>query len=93
MHYFKRTWSESRGDKYDSWGASQWWFETDEEGYITRNLQVYQNGTALFYNNRHVEDEYGILPEDALSLSEFKDFSVSREDFEQALSTANPING
>ncbi|WP_415896157.1 hypothetical protein ACMXYQ_08395 [Neptuniibacter sp. PT34_22] len=92
VHYFKRQWNESRGDKYDSWGASDWWFETDHEGYITRCVQVYNNGNVLFYSESHREDKYGILPEGNLDLSEFREFATSKDEFESTLNEAVPIN-
>ena len=30
MRYFKREWSETRGDAFDSWGSSFWYFETED---------------------------------------------------------------
>ncbi len=92
MHYFKRCWSESRGDEYDSWGSSEWYFEVDEEGYITRNLQHYSNGTILYYDNSHIEDEYGVLPEGALDLEEFSNFAIEKEEFEKVVNNASPRN-
>lgn len=31
--FFRRAWDESRGDRYDGWGTSDWYFELDDEGY------------------------------------------------------------
>lgn len=92
MNYFRRIWDESRCDEYDYWGNSEWYFEADEEGYITKNLQIYQNGIELYYSNSHVEDKYGVLPEGALDLGEFSSFSITKQEFETIISNAKPIN-
>ncbi|TNC85841.1 MAG: hypothetical protein CSH37_06320 [Thalassolituus sp.] len=92
MFYFKRDWDDTRGDRYDFWGCSEWWIETNNEGYITRCIQKYRNGNILFYSEGHQEDKYGALPEGALDVSEFKEFRITRFAFEKAISKFEPMN-
>jgi hypothetical protein len=42
--YFKRYWSESRGDEYDAWGGVMYYFETDEEGHLVSHDEFGQGG-------------------------------------------------
>ena len=56
--YYKRKWNETRGDKFDSWGTSMWYFEIGENQYITRQIEIYENGNRLKY---HSEKELMIM--------------------------------
>ena len=82
MKYFKRNWNETRGDQYDSWGKSVWFFETDINGEVLRQIEAYENGKVLKYDNQNVEDEFGGLADQNLDLIEFEEFSIEKEEFE-----------
>ena len=82
MRYFKRRWNESRGDEYDSWGASTWYFEVGDDGYPVRQLQEYEGGAILKYDAGHMDDEFGGLGDQLLDLGEFAAFEVDRTEFE-----------
>jgi hypothetical protein len=30
--FYRRRWDESRGDEFDAWGHSVWYFEVDNDG-------------------------------------------------------------
>ncbi len=92
MKYYKRHWDESRGDEYDAWGESDWWFEVGEKGSVVRCLQVYSNGISLYYSETHKEDKYGKLPEGPIDVVEFSDYSVKKEQFELSLAQSKPKN-
>ena len=81
VRYFKRRWDEPRGDQFDSWGLSIWYFEVDADGYPLRQIEVYENGPTLKYDASHIEDEYGALGDQPLDLSEFSAFEISQEEF------------
>ena len=83
MKYYKRNWDELRGDEFDFWGASLWYFECGEDDYVVRQIEVYSNGTVLKYDENHEEDLYGGLSEAPLELNEFAEFEISSEEFEQ----------
>ena len=82
MKYFKRNWNETRGDQYDSWGKSVWFFETDNNGEVLRQIEVYDNGKVLKYDNENIEDEFGMLADQNLDLTEFNEFTIEKEEFE-----------
>ena len=82
MRYFKRNWNETRGDQYDSWGKSVWFFETDDNGEVLRQMEVYDNGKVLKYDNENSEDEFGMLADQNLDLTEFNEFTIEKEEFE-----------
>lgn len=92
FRYFKRRWDELRGDDYDNWGTSMWYFEMDADNYVTRQIEVYDNGKILKYDELHVEDEYGGLAEKAFDKEELVDFEpclISRDEFEVAWAKSN----
>ena len=82
MNYYKRNWNEPRGDQYDSWGKSIWYFETDNNGEVLRQIEVYENGKILKYGNQNIEDEFGGLANQNIDLTEFLEFSIEKEEFE-----------
>lgn len=82
-HYFKRHWDETTGGSLtDSWGTSTYFFETNLDGDVLRQLEVYENGKRLIYSPGHIQDSYGGLSEVALDLEEFKEFEITKEEFE-----------
>ena len=83
MNYFKRNWNETRGDEFDSWGKSIWYFETDKSGLPTKQIEVYQNGKVLKYDQTKLEDEFGGLGDQELDLIEFSEFQITKEEFEK----------
>lgn len=81
--YFKRNWNETRGDEFDSWGTSIWYFETDQSGLPIRQMEVYENGNRLKYDSNKLFDDYGRLGDQPLDIDEFIEFEIKAEDFEQ----------
>lgn len=92
MNYYRRPWDETRGDDYSDWGTSTWFFEIGEDGYPARQLELYENGKALAYDTAHADDEFGGLGDQPLDLQEFAPFEITKAQFEQAWSTAQPVN-
>lgn len=84
MNYYKRNWDELRGDEYDYWGTSVWYFEVADDGYPTRQVEVYEHGQIVKYDEEHNEDSFGGLSQAALDLDEFKELEISKEEFEDA---------
>lgn len=64
--FYRRRWNESRGDKFDGWGHSDWYFEVDDNGRPVRQVEVYDNGPVLRYGPGHEEDQYGGLGQASL---------------------------
>lgn len=82
MKYFKRNWDENRGDQYESWGKSIWFFETNNNGEVLRQIEVYESGKVLKYDNQNIEDEFGGLSDQNLDLNEFENYSIEKDEFE-----------
>lgn len=80
--YVKRYWNETRGDEYDAWGTSWWYFEVDNEGWVLRQIEQYDSGARLTYSEQHLEDEFGMLAEKRLDLSEPEYSRISQQEFE-----------
>ena len=84
MKYFKRHWNETRGDDFDNWGNSIWFFETDEHGLPIRQIEKYENGPTLKYGPENLFDEFGMLGDQTLDLEEFAEFEISEFEFNDA---------
>ena len=84
MRYFRRAWDESRGDEYDAWGTSTWYFEVGDDGYPLRQIEVYEHGVVLKYDRSLPDDVFGGLGNQALDLDEFRAFEISAEVFDAA---------
>lgn len=84
MRYFQRFWDELRGIEQADWGCSWWYFETDDQGNVTRQIENYYSGPLHRYDKLHPEDHYGGLSKVALNLVEFAQFEIPRERFEAA---------
>ena len=83
MKYYKYKWNELRGDKFDIWGFSLWYFEIGEDEFPSRQIEIYENGKILKYSENNLEDEFGFLGDQKLNLSEFNGIECSKEEFEE----------
>ncbi len=92
MPYFKRHWDGTRGDSYNDWGSSIWYFETDLDMCVTRQIEVYANGNVLHYDRKHIEDKYGGLSEKPIDADDFAPFVILQSEFEQAWASRRPFN-
>lgn len=82
-NYFKRFWEETTGDNLtNSWGTSTFYFETDDDGTVFWQIQIFQNGNILKYDQDHLEDDYGGLTDQQLDTGEFADFRNEKDEFE-----------
>jgi hypothetical protein len=85
MRCYRRRWDATRGDEFDSWGAATYYFEVGEDGWPTRQVEVYDAGPVLRYGPGREEDEYGQLGQARLGeLEDWAPWEVSRNDFETA---------
>ena len=82
MKYFKRDWEETRGDEFDNWGTSTFYFETDETGLPIKQLEKYQNGQVLKFDQINPLNQFGMLSDQTLDLDEFKNFEITKEEFQ-----------
>jgi uncharacterized protein (DUF433 family) len=89
LKYFKRYRDETTGDDLtDSWGTCYYYFETDDQLNVLRQLQVFENGQILKYDTEYLEDKLGGLSE--LPLDEvFVLFQIYKAEFEQIWTSSN----
>jgi len=84
MRYFRRFWNETPGGNRHAWGTSWWYFETDAKGCVTRQIELYESGLILRYDETKIEDELGGLSESALDLDDFLGSEITNEEFDRA---------
>jgi len=82
--YLKKHWDETRGDNYDAWGTSCWYFEVDLDGRVIRQIEQYESGPTLRYSAEHENDDFGGLATEPLNLLEVTYTEISHQDFEHA---------
>jgi hypothetical protein len=81
MRYYSRRWDQDRGDTVARWGASQWFFETDDDGNVLRQVEVYEAGPTLRYDATVPADAYGRLSEIPLDPNEFENLAIAADEF------------
>lgn len=80
--YYKRHFNEIRTKKSETWGTCDYYFETNQNGQILRQIEVYENGKELKYSEEFIEDEYGFLADQPIDLLDFENFVINKSDFE-----------
>lgn len=80
--YYKRHFNEIRTEKSETWGTCDYYFETNQNGQILRQIEVYENGKELKYSKEFIEDEYGFLADQPIDLLDFENFVINKSDFE-----------
>lgn len=80
--YYKRHFNEIRTEKSETWGTCDYYFETNQNGQILRQIEVYENGKKLKYSEEFIEDEYGFLADQPIDLLDFENFIINKSDFE-----------
>lgn len=82
IQYYKRHFEENRIENSELWGACDYYFETNQDGEVLRQIEVYENGKRLKYSEQMSEDEFGFLTDQALDLVDFEEFAINQNDFE-----------
>ncbi|WP_035374286.1 hypothetical protein [Pseudoduganella violaceinigra] len=82
LKHLKRHWNEGRGDEYESWGTSWWFFEVNVDGEVLKQAELYEVGRLLRYSAAHLEDEFGALAEASIDMSDAEYTEISPEEFE-----------
>lgn len=84
MNYYKRHWAETTGDELtDSWGSSTFYFETDHDDNVVRQIQVFENRNGLKYWAEFTEDDYGMMSDQPLDSDEFAQHKINKDEFER----------
>jgi uncharacterized protein (DUF433 family) len=82
MYHFTKKWNESTGEELtDSWGTSTFYFETDENFNVLRQIQIFENGKALKYDLEYIDDKFGGLAEAPIELDGFNE--IKKSEFEE----------
>ena len=80
--YYKRHFDEPRTEQSEVWGTCVYFFETNQDGEVLRQIEVYENGRTLKYDEEFIEDEFGFLADQPLDLIDFEKFAITKPDFE-----------
>ena len=81
MNYFTQFWDEERDDENASWGTSTWFFETNDADEVLKQITIYKNDKVFKYSEENLEDEFGGLCEDTLTIDDCDGEVISKEDF------------
>lgn len=92
MRYYKGRWDEDRGDEFASWGASDWYFEVEPDKTVARQIEVYDGGVVLRYDQQHLDDKFGGLTDKPFDAAGLPVAEIARDDFERAWSTHTAAN-
>jgi len=88
--YFKRKWNVTRGDEFDSWGGSIWYFEVGTDWYPIKQIELYENGNRLKYHSDKIFDDFGGLGDQVLDFNEFQSFEIEKAEFDIEWKKSNP---
>lgn len=81
MYHFKKAWDESTGEVLtDSWGRSTFYFETDGNFNVLRQIQIFENGKVLKYELEYPDDKFGGLAESPLEFDGFNE--IEKREFD-----------
>ena len=90
--WFRYRWDEDRGDEFADWGGSTWLFATDEEGIVERQVEIYDGGAVLVYDESHANDTYGMLSDQPIDSTVPGVQSITEEEFEHLTASLKPLN-
>ncbi len=90
--YCKWFWDESLGGDFDAWGTSTYFMEFGDNLCAIRQIEVYENGNVLFYDQTHLADNYGMLSDKPIGEEDIQEFAITKAEFEQIWQTKTPIN-
>ena len=79
--YYRRYWEEDSGDLCSGWGGSHFLFEVHTDGCVSRQIQLFDNGKFLVYDEICEEDEFGGRSTVPLDLAEYEAFTISKGEF------------
>lgn len=80
--YYKRYFDEPRIEQSEVWGSCEYYFETNQNGDVLRQIEIYENGKTLKYGEQFIADEFGFLADQPLLLSDFENCEITKTDFE-----------
>ena len=80
-NYYRRYWDADSGGLCADWGGSTFLFETHEDGWVARQIQLFDNGHFVLYDEIVAEDKYGGRSTVPLDLTDFEHSLTTPDDF------------
>ncbi len=80
-NYYRRDWSEDSGGLCEGWGGSTFLFEVHSDGLVARQIQIFDDGRFLLYDEICDQDGYGGRSTERLDPIEYEPFRVTRDEF------------
>jgi hypothetical protein len=81
MSYYRRRCDD---ELRDGSGGSDWFFEVAPDGTVTRQMEVYDDGSVLQYHADHLGDALGFLTDQPIDHAEVRLFAISRAEFQDS---------
>ena len=91
-NYYERYWPGDSGGLCAGWGGSTFLFETHKDGWVARQIQRFDNGHIILYDEIVTEDGYGGRSKVPLDLAEFAQSRTTRDGFFQYWDPDTSIN-
>jgi hypothetical protein len=82
-NYYRRYWSGDSGGLCKGWGGSTFLFEVHNDGCVSRQIQLFDDGRFILYDEICDEDAYGARSTVRLDGIEYDSFRISQEEFFQ----------
>jgi hypothetical protein len=79
--YYKRYWDDDSGGLCAGWGGSHFLFEVHPDGWVSRQIQYFDNGELLLYDETLDEDDFGGRSTVALDAGEYAPFTIDKSEF------------
>jgi len=89
--YFRYESDINRDDEYTDWGTITFLTELNNNNRVIRQIEFYQNGNLLKYDENHITDKYGMLPDQKLEIGN-ESIKISAEEFEECWKKSKAIN-
>ena len=87
MRFFRRRWDEDRGDEHADWGVATYYFATDESGTVREQVEAYEDGHVLRYDEARPADELGMLSDQRLELAEMARYEIDEATWRAAVAS------
>jgi hypothetical protein len=82
MIYFKRYFNENTGRELtDAWGTCTYYFETDADGNVSKQMEIFYNSKVLKYSKLAKSDEFGGISLVPLDLEDEGFINISEDEF------------
>lgn len=82
-NYYERYWADDSGGLCTGWGGSTFLFETHVDGWVARQIQRFDNGNIILYDEIVTEDAFGGRSTVPLELADFAQSRTTRDSFYQ----------